>query len=193
MKQIVREKLGDGYDVTLPLVKNPRLRITNINTDIPDESIIDELKKNNELIKDAEIKLVTIIPRKFRSTVTNDVIVEVKSDTYKLMLNTGVLRLPWRECRVLQHLHIKRCFKCCGFSHTAQQCKQNVQFCSKCAGTHKFDSCKSRKMCCINCKVTNEKFGSNLNTEHHAWSKDCPVLSRRMQQIREKIEYNASE
>lgn len=193
VKEIVREKLGDGYDVTLPTVKNPRLRITNINTAIPDDSIIDELKKYNDIIANDELKLVTIIPRKFRDSVSNDIIVEVKSDTYKKLLHAGALNLPWRECKVLQHLYIKRCFKCCGFSHTAQQCKQNNQYCSKCAGNHKFDSCRSRRMCCINCKVANEKYGLNLNTEHHAWSKDCKVLSRRMQTLREKIEYNAAE
>lgn len=31
VKQIVREKLGDGYEIVLPKVKLPRLRITNIN------------------------------------------------------------------------------------------------------------------------------------------------------------------
>lgn len=193
VKEIVREKLGDGYDVTLPAVKNPRLRITNIATDIANDAIIDELKKNNEMIVNDEMKLVTVIPRKFRGSVTNDVIVEVQSAVYKKLLNAGVLYLPWRECKVLQHLYIKRCFKCCGFSHTAQQCHQNSQFCSKCAGTHKFDSCKSKKLCCINCKVANEKFGLNLNAEHHAWSKDCKVLARKMQALQGKIEYSASD
>lgn len=193
VKEIVREKLGDAYEVTLPPVKNPRLRITNINIEIPNNLIIEELKKHNELIKDAEMKLVTVIPRKSGHSVSNDVIVEVKCEVYKKLLHIGVLRLPWKECRVLQHLYVKRCFKCCGFSHTAQQCQQNNQSCSKCAGNHKFDSCRSRTMRCINCKVANEKFGLTLNTEHHAWSKDCKVLSRRMQTIREKIEYNAAE
>lgn len=193
VKQIVRDKLGEDYDVTLPTIKNPRLRITNIDTDIPDDSIIETLKKNNELIANDEVKLVTIIPRKFRGTITNDIVVEVKSATYKKLLKAGVVHLPWRECEVKQHIYIKRCFKCCGFSHTAQQCKQNTQYCSKCAGTHKFDSCKNKKLCCINCKVANDKFGLNLNAEHHAWSKDCKVLSRKMQTLREKIEYNESE
>lgn len=193
VKQIVREKLGDDYEVTLPSVKNPRLRITNINIEIANDSIIEQLKQNNDLIKDDEIKLVVVIPRKFRDAITNDVIVEVKCEVYKKLLRAGVLRLPWRECKVLQHLYVKRCFKCCGFSHTAQQCRQNIQFCSKCAGAHKFDSCRSKKMCCINCKVANEKFGLNLNTEHHAWSRDCRVLSRKMQTLQDKIEYNASE
>lgn len=193
VKEMMREKLGDGYDVTLPPVKNPRIRITNINTEIPNDSIINELKNYNELIKDAEMKLVTVIPRKSGNSVTNDVIVEVKCDVYKKLLNSGELRLPWRVCKVLQHLYVKRCFKCCGFSHTAQQCKQNHQYCSKCAGNHKFDTCRSRKMCCINCKVANDKFGLTLNTEHHAWSKDCKVLSKRMRTLQEKIEYNAAE
>lgn len=90
VKENVREKLGDGYDVTLPTVKNPRLRIANIGTDIPNDSIIiSELKKNNDMIATDEMKLVTVIPRKFRDSVTNDVIVEVKAATYKKLLSAG--------------------------------------------------------------------------------------------------------
>lgn len=77
VKETVREKLGDDYEVTLPPVKNPRLRITNINIDIANGSIIAELKKHNELIENAEMKLVTVVPRKYREAVSNDVIVEV--------------------------------------------------------------------------------------------------------------------
>lgn len=193
VKQIVHDKLGDGYDVILPAVKDPRLRITNIDTDIPDDSIINQLKSNNEQIKDFELKLVTIIPRNYRGKMSNDIIVEVKCDAYKTLLEMGVLYLPWNTCNVYEHLYLKRCFKCCGFSHIAQQCEQNAQYCSKCAGNHKFDSCKSKKLCCINCKVANERSNLKLDTGHHSWSKECSVLQRRLAILRGKIEYNPAE
>lgn len=49
-KQNVDEELGSNYDVILPKVKSPRVRITNIAPDIPSDSIIDELKRNNDHI-----------------------------------------------------------------------------------------------------------------------------------------------
>lgn len=45
VKSLVNEKLGDEYEIVLPKIKNPRLRVTNIPTNITKESIIDELKR----------------------------------------------------------------------------------------------------------------------------------------------------
>lgn len=193
VKQIVSDKLGDDYEVILPAIKDPRIRITNINTDIPDESIINELKQNNECIEDFEMKMVTVIPRKFRDTITKDAIIEVKSNVYRKLLDIGVLNLPWRECKIYEHLYLKRCFKCIGFSHIASQCKQSTQCCSKCAENHKINECKSNRVCCINCKTANEKNNLNLDTRHHAYSKECSILQRRFAVLRNKIEYNPSE
>lgn len=193
VKQIVKDKLGDEYDVTLPAVKHPRLRITNVDTQIPDDSIINELKQHNENIRDFDMKLVTIIPRNYRGSMSNDVIVEVKSDVYNKLIDIGVLYLQWIECRIFEHLHVKRCFKCLGFSHIASQCSQNTQCCSKCAGNHKFDDCKSKKLCCANCKAANQRNRLNLDTRHHAFSRDCSILQRRLAVIRNKIAYNPSE
>lgn len=192
VKQMVRDKLGDEYDVVLPAIKNPRLRITNVDPDIPDAIIIDELKKNNEEINEFEMELVTIIPKKMRGSISNDIIVEVNSNIYKNLLELGVLSLPWRECRIFEHFYLKRCFKCCGFSHIAAECK-NDQCCSKCGGNHKHNNCRSNKICCVNCKTANNQYNSSLDTRHHAWSKDCAIIQRRITRLRTKIEYNAAD
>lgn len=139
------------------------------------------------------MKLVTVIPRRFGNKITNDIIVEVKSAVYLKLLEVGVLQMPWRECKVIEHLYLKRCFKCCGYSHIASQCKQNTVFCSKCAGNHSFKDCKNKKICCINCKVANDKYKSKLDTNHHPWSRECKILDRRMTKLRNKIEYNPAD
>lgn len=151
VKQIVIEKLGENYEVILPKVKNPRLRISNVDSEIEKDAIIGELKKHNSSIENIEMQLITVIPRKHRSRVFNDIVVEVKSDAYKLLLEMGVLNLPWREC----HIHIKRCYKCCGFYHKSDECKQS-QKCSRCAGQHKYSECKSKKLYCTNCSSSND-------------------------------------
>lgn len=189
VKQIVKDKLGDNYEVNLPTIKKPRLRITNIDIEIPNERIIAELKKHNEILKGIDLKMITVIQRKMRNKSSNDIIVELNSDAYKTLKSVGMLRLPWRECNVYDHLYIKRCFKCCGFSHNSTECNKE-QKCSKCSGNHKYAECKTNKLNCINCKFENEKYKLTLDTKHHAWSKTCSILQRRMLKLQNTIQYN---
>lgn len=191
-KQIVDEKLGSSYDVILPKVKSPRVRISNIAPDIPLDSIVDELKKNNDEIKDMNMRLITVISRKFRSVDSNEAVVELSSESFNKLMANPVLKLPWRECRVFEHLHVERCFKCCGFFNKSTNCKQ-TQKCSRCDGQHKFSECKAKKMCCTNCKQANAKFKMNLDTNHHAFNNQCPIFQRRLVSVKNKIEYNEAE
>lgn len=193
VKEIVREKLGENYEVVLPPIKNPRIQITNIDPEIPSDEIINELKKNNDCLDGCEMKLVTVIPRKHRGTVSHSIIVEVNCDMHKKLLEIGALQLPFKVCKIVEHLYLKRCFKCCGFSHISSQCKRNENFCGRCAGSHGSADCRSRRMMCINCKTANEKFGQSLNVYHHAWSRECKVLERRMAKLRSTIQYNAAD
>lgn len=190
VKQMVNDKLGDKYEVTLPKIKNPRLRVTNVDAEIEKDSILNELKKHNDQLKNAELSLVTVINRKRNNHAYNDVVIEMKADLYKAVLEKGSLKLPWRECRVYEHIHLKRCFKCCGYSHKSNECKHD-QKCSRCAGSHKYSDCKNSNLCCVNCKFANDKYNMNIDTNHHAWSKDCPVYKRRVSALVSKIEYSS--
>lgn len=193
VKQIINDKLGDRYEILLPTVKRPRLRVTNIDADIPNDKILDQMIHHNIELTYADMRLITVINRKRNKYKYNDIIVEMKSDIYKKVLDQGKLKLPWRECRVFEHLHLKRCYKCCGFNHKSDECKNN-QTCSKCAGiNHKFSECKKNNQCCINCKTANEKFNMKLDTKHHAFSRECTVFKRRILRLVNKIEYNENE
>lgn len=111
VKQIVNEKLGENYEVLLPKIKKPRVRISNVDADIAKDSVIDELKKHNSCIEHVEMELITVIPRKVRSNSFNDIVVELNSENYKTLLDIGVLNLPWRECPIHEHTHVIRCYK----------------------------------------------------------------------------------
>lgn len=194
VKNLVTEKMGDDYEIVLPKIKKPRLRVTNIPTNIAKESIIDELKKSNEELKDCDMSLITVLNRKATSKQQSscDIVIEVNAATYKMLMDMQILRLPWRECKVFEHIYVKRCYKCLGFSHISKDCKL-AQKCSKCGGSHKYSECKSRNICCANCHTTNDKLKAKINTKHHAWSTDCPVYKRRIEALVNKIEYNETE
>lgn len=192
VKGLIDERLGDEYEVVMPKVKRPRLRVTNVDAEIPKDQILDELIKHNVELTYAEMKLITVINRKRKNHSYNDVVIEMKCDKYKDVLGAGNLRLPWRECHVFEHLHLKRCYKCCGFSHKSNECKQE-QKCSRCAAPHKFSECQTENVCCVNCKHSNDKFNTNLAINHHAFSKECPINKHRLASLVSKIEYNAAE
>lgn len=192
VKQIVEASYGKNYDVRLPEVKKPRVRITNISDQIDEDKLIDEIKKMNADLKEVDMKLVTVINRKKYSNTYRDIIVEVNGYAYKKLLKMGTIFLDWRQCQITEHLHIQRCFKCCGFSHISTECKAESQRCSKCAGTHRFENCRKKTVKCINCTQIIDKYGADIDANHHAWSKDCKVLQRKIEALRNKIEYNAN-
>lgn len=192
VKQLVNDKFGDSYEVLLPKIKSPRLRISNIDPELENDDILGELKNHNLPLNNMDMKLVAVIPRKYRDNEYNDIVVEVSSAAYKQLMEMGKLRLPWRECRIFEHLHLIRCYKCCGFFHKSTDCK-NSQKCGTCSGPHKSANCNSKSKCCANCKESNAKFKTNLSTNHHAWSKDCPILKRHQAKLASKIEFNDNE
>lgn len=135
------------------------------------------------------MKLITLIQRRARNNYTyNDIVVEVNSDACNRLLEIGKLNRPWCECMVIEHVHVSRCFKCCGFFHKSTECKQ-TQKCSRCGGSHKYSECKNKKVCCVNCKFANDKYKTNNNVNHNAWSKVCPIHKRRLSTLVNKIEF----
>lgn len=192
VKQLIQEKLGDAYEIVLPKVKLPRVRVTNIDPSIPNDDILTELKKHNAPINNMELRLIAVIGRKYRSYTYNDIVIEVKSESYQQLMKMGKLDLPWCECKIFDHLHVVRCYKCCGFSHKSSTCTK-TQVCSQCSGPHKFADCKSKNKCCINCKSSNQQYNTNFDTKHGAYSKECQLLKRHLSKLSSKIEYNQTE
>lgn len=190
VKRIVEEAYGKNYDVRLPEAKKPRVRITNVSDQIDEDKLIGEIKEMNSELKDVDMKLVTVIKRQKQSYTFRDIIVEVNGCAYKKMIRMGTIFLDWRTCQITEHLHIQRCFKCCGFSHISSECKAEQQRCSKCAGAHRYENCRKKTVKCINCMQIIDKFGANIDANHHAFSKNCKVLQRKIQALRNKIEYN---
>lgn len=191
MKQLMENKFGDSYEVILPKIKRPRLRITNIDESIPVDDIITELKDNNKEF-DLNMQVITTIKKKKKDNSWTDIIVEVDCNTYKYLMSTGKLKLRWNECLIYDHIYIQRCYKCCGFSHQAKACTKK-QACSKCAQQHSYDKCDNDVHACINCMVSNQKMNTNFDFNHHAYSRECPILQHRFDRLQSKIEYSDNE
>lgn len=190
MKQLIDHNIGNDYDVCLPEIKKPRVKITNIGDDLTTDEILSDIVNKNNFAHDATFQIKKVMKNKRNNT--QDVVAEVDCKSFEYMMTAKKLFIGWKRCNVVEHVYLKRCFKCCGFSHIAKECKHNIA-CSKCAGSHKSADCDGKKYLCVNCCAANTKYGLNLATNHHAWSRECCVLQKRIAKLKEFIQYNPNE
>lgn len=181
MKSIIERKFGDKYDVQLPSMLKPRVKIFRVD-DVAEDEILNELKEKNGWLADSEIVLKTVLKRKDGKYSDFDVVIEVDQGCFDKLMEAGRVKLGWRMCRVVHHVHLIRCYKCCGYGHVAENCKNKLA-CSKCSGEHKTAECDQQDIKCVNCKMSNEKFKTSLDTNHKAYSNTCEVLKRRTERF----------
>jgi len=87
----------------------------------------------------------------------------------------------WKKCPTLNHINVKRSFKCWGYYHIAKNYVRN-ETCHKCAGNHKADcttDCTETKRRCVNCMFKIRTYSLKMiNNEHDAFSPECPTFKR---------------
>lgn len=116
------------------------------------------------------------------------VVAEVDSKTFGNIMSLGSVNIGWNRCPVYEELNLMRCYKCLSFHHKANECKNPVA-CSNCGECHKYTDCTSVAVARINCINTNKKFKLNLDIEHNALDKKCPVFIRKVEILKNKIKY----
>lgn len=186
IKEIAIEKLGQNYDIKIPAELNPRVKILRMSEILSDEEVVTSLKKQNEFLRDSNIKVIAVTKRK--NGFECDTILEIDATIYKKIMEAEKLNIRFDRCRVVDSVGITRCYKCNGFSHKSTDCKNNTS-CPKCAGEHKLSECRTEDLKCINCKKMNEKLNLNLNIDHPTWDKDCVVYQRKIKALKNKINY----
>lgn len=98
------------------------------------------------------------------------------------------LRIDWDICSVNESFDLMRCYKCSGFHHTAKKCSSKM-CCPRCTGEHLVAECTSTTETCSNCKQTNINLKLGIDESHSAWSFDCPVYLRKINQEKRNVEY----
>lgn len=187
VKETVQNKLGDEYDVELPVISKPRLRIVRVHDIIDESDLVNEIKSQNDELRHADISVKKVIRRHNKNT-PYDVVVELDYSHYVKIIENGQINLGWQKCKVVDHVHLTRCYKCCGFSHISTNC-QNSLACAKCGKSHKSTECNENDFKCINCEELNKKFNLKLNTNHHALSYKCDTLKRKVLEFSRRVQY----
>lgn len=181
------EEIGEHYTVMIQKIRNPKVRITNMSRKLKGDEIIDHMKRDNEFLREA-VALKVLYVYDIKNTENYGTILEVDPKTFKLLMKQGTIAIGMNNCKVTECLNVLRCYKCCGYNHKANACSYKTA-CLRCGGEHKIKDCRSRSSICINCKVISDKHKLNLNFNHPAWSRECPVLLRKIDRAKRFINY----
>lgn len=191
LKIEVEKKLGQQYDIKEVQKWKPRVKVVGIYENLSKDEMKECIMKQNSFVQnesDVEVIIVKKVKNKFMA------ILEVSADTFRKIMEAGKLRIRWSVCRVFECFDILRCYRCLGFNHKAENCRnleENGKVCSRCGGQdHREKECREEERKCVNCVRANRHFNMNLDIYHGAFDNDCSVLLRQMERKRERIEYN---
>lgn len=195
IKKTVEKKMSKNYETKIPIPKKPRLKIVGV--DNPPKTLA-EIKQmllddNEEIFNsenDLEVLSVIEIKRGENNNYSN-VIIEINGAVYKKIMSTENPRLnfDWNKCKVFDAINVKRCYKCCSFSHMASECESDI-VCFKCGLNHKSSGCKSQIEKCINCVKSKSKLrNTQVDISHNAMSKACPIYQKIVNRRKRSIKY----
>lgn len=181
------KELSVDYEIIIPKMCNPKIRITNMSEKLNETQIIENIKKQNESIKDGHMKVLHVFNVKYNETY--GAIVEVDAKSFDVLVKKKRVFIGTDICKVMESVSVLRCFKCCGYKHRADTCRNN-KACLRCGGEHIIKDCKATKSVCINCKTLVEKRNLDINWTHSAWSRECTVLQRHLEREKLRTKYS---
>lgn len=184
--KLVNEKMSEKYEVTMPELKNPKVKIIGMDNELTEDELVNVMKRQNEWLANAEIKVLNIYKTKSNKWCA---ILELNPENFEQCMQWKKVKVMWTACRIVEDLNVFRCFKCNGYNHKQINCTNKVT-CKVCALNHHSSVCKSKKEECVNCKVANDKFKLKLNTNHTATSEKCAVYKRKIEAERRKVKYS---
>ncbi|XP_023221191.1 uncharacterized protein LOC111622951 [Centruroides sculpturatus] len=154
----------------------PRIKLVSVPKSIKQEEILDMLYEQNECFNtnisqkfvNEEITVKFSLPQKDQHCVSW--VLEVTPMFREMIIKEGTINLGWARCPVFDFISIKRCFKCLGFGHFANQCPSKETTCSHCGDAHLYRECpKDKDVRCANCYRNKQ-----TDYKHNTLDKSCP-------------------
>lgn len=187
VEKIVSEKMGEKYEVSVPNLRKPRVKIIGIENELSVDDLVETIKSQNEWLMNDDIKVINL----FKTKIDNySAIVELEPDAFEKCMKAKRIKIKWTMCRLYEDLNVFRCFKCNGYNHKQVNCTNKLS-CKVCAGNHHSSVCRAKTEMCVNCKTANDKFGVKLRTNHAANSDKCSIYVKKLETVRRQIKYSA--
>lgn len=189
IKDVVREKLGESYEIDILNLRKPKLFIHKMRINRNSTEVIEKIKKQNEYLKDSDIKIIKIIEKKVRNNVYYNLIAEIDRESYHKVMNNGKIIIGWDSCLVFDGTYVRRCYKCLGFNHTSDKCT-NTEVCANCLKNHKTENCNEEHIeKCTNCDKANKVLGVGVSVNHSVFSRNCPMYVEKLRLEKQRVLY----
>lgn len=187
IKEKLSQKLGNELEVDRPKSSTPTIKVIGIHDYESKEKLIQYIRKQNDQVI-TNSSVLNVLQVNTLPTYTTAVI-ETDHNTFTKIMAKQKLMIQWDSCKVYENINPKRCFKCNKFGHYAKDCEQSDFTCPKCCGNHSVKECNSNEIICANCVEANKTRNLGLPTNHFAWSMNCPVMQRRLKNVKKNIRY----
>lgn len=166
MESELIKSLGDKYEVFQEEKSLARLKIVNINNTMDKESLEADINIRN--FEGTKLSCTVIHTFPNLNNKKQNAIITVSAEAHSFICNKKdyKLHVGHESCVVYDDLNLNLCFNCGGTGHSAKKCT-NPTACLRCAGDHNTKACENvTTVNCINCVNRNNKFNTNLNTNH---------------------------
>jgi len=179
---ILENELNKIRTITVehPKRKLPTLLLMHVPRDVENEEIRDTVIHQNNLspLEDPVLK-VKSTKRTFDDS--RHVVIEVSPKLRRKLVALRKIKLHWSMCKVEVLVAVTRCLKCLGFRHTSKFC-HGQQKCPYCAEDHHWKECGSKHQTrfsnCLKANTYIHDEGKKFNTNHSAFSKECPKMRK---------------
>lgn len=174
----IKEKLDKkGLKVEDVKKKDPKIIVFSINRDIPEKDFMENAYHQN--FKDADIPFSDFkdgfrycFARGNRDSKVCHRVFQVTPAIREHIMAKEKIYAGWESYFVKDYTTVTRCYRCHGFGHTSQGCREKEDSCGHCAKKgHRFVDCpnKDRREVCVNCR----RFGKDH--DHSTFDVNCPA------------------
>jgi hypothetical protein len=183
-----KKKLGDAYSVKKTILYNPKIKIVGFSEELNEENLRNCLIQQNLSLKNISGTFKLITCKKMKKNYL--AIIEVDPLTFADFMKMESVCIGWNICKVYEHVNVLRCFKCGGFNHTSEKCKEDVSKCLNCCEEgHDEKDCNNNSVC-VNCLKLNKSNNLNLKVDHSRFNYSCEVYKKQVSVSKSKTRYS---
>lgn len=186
------EKTGNHLIVEEVKNKDPLLVLRDVLLVNTDEDVLRALRNQNrsvfEGLDPGENRVEIKYRKRARNPHTGHVIISTSPKIWRRAVEAGALHIDLQQVRVADQSPLVQCSRCLEYGHGRRFCKETVDLCSHCGGPHLKTQCPewlaNDAPACRNCAKAKMD-----NTQHNAFSGDCPVRQRWDKLARSTVAY----
>ncbi|CAH2224155.1 jg8978 [Pararge aegeria aegeria] len=190
----VKERLKKADQLKVEDIQNkdPLLVLKDVLAYNSDDDLKSALKNQNrgifEGIGKVEDRIEIRFRRKTRNPHVNHVVIRVSPKLWTRMVEAETVHVDLQRVRVADYSPLVQCSICLGYGHGRRFCTETVPKCCHCGGSHMKAECADwhanvAPSCCNCVRAKLEQ------TEHNAFSQECPVRRKWDAIARESIAY----